>query len=399
MALALTSRLWLPAIPTLFGAIEANGDLIGAFADLATVATFAILLAGGVLTYLGYRNLQTANNGSEARQSAVFEHGGRGAATGNADRAPGGRPEAEAGTPGPQALARAITELREGFDRFQRERTQRGLDRMPRHGALEVAAAVDGTDAPGGSPTEEFLNRLGAANPGYTGWPLWFDARGRGAGDEPYTLDGGWEALLYEYEEGSPYNHLDFWRADPAGRFYAYRGFEDDLSEGPSYPEAMTTLDFGMAIWRVAEAIAVPMASARYGVPPGGDDHGLRLPLVRVTRAPALLVDEPGQVCLRATGEPPKRRGAAARGGAARHPDLGAGTLRAQGHLRAVRRLRRFRARPGRHRGAGRPAAGPGTPRGLITARAGSKAPRTSQALRCQRSWCHALPYRKPAAC
>lgn len=56
---------------------------------------------------------------------------------------------------------------------------------------------------------------------------------------------------------------MEFWRADPAGRFYAYRGFEDDVSEGPTYPEAMSTLDFGMAIWRVAEAIAVPMAFAR----------------------------------------------------------------------------------------------------------------------------------------
>ena len=263
VVLALTSRLWLPAIPTLFGAIEANGDLIGAFADLATVATFAILLAGGALAYLGYRNLQTANDGPEAQRSAVVEDGGRGAAAGDADRMPGGRPEAEARTPGPQALARAITELQDGFARFQRERTERGLDRMPRHGALEVAAVVDGIGASGGSPTEEFLNRLSAANPGYTGWSLWLDTRGRGAGDEPYTLDGGWEALLYEYERGSQYNHLDFWRADPAGRFYAYRGFEDDVSEGPGYPEAMTTLDFGMAIWRVAEAIAVPMAFAR----------------------------------------------------------------------------------------------------------------------------------------
>ena len=159
--------------------------------------------------------------------------------------------------------ALAITTLQEGFDRFVRERTNRNLNRIPRHGALEAAAVVRGPEAPDGSPTEEFLNRLNAANPGYTGWPLWVDSRGFGDGKRPYTLDGGWEALIYDHKPGSPYNHLDFWRAEPGGRFYAYRGFEDDVSEGSGYPEAMTTLDFGMVIWRVAEAIAVPLAFAR----------------------------------------------------------------------------------------------------------------------------------------
>ncbi len=161
------------------------------------------------------------------------------------------------------SAARAITLLNEGFDRFVRERTNRDLNRIPRHGALEAAAVSAGPEARDGSPTEEFLNRLNAANPGYTGWPLWVDSRGFDDSKRPYTLDGGCEALLYDYEPGSPYNHLDFWRAEPGGQFYAYRGFEDDVSEGPRYPEAMTTLDFGMAIWRVAEAIAVPMAFAR----------------------------------------------------------------------------------------------------------------------------------------
>jgi hypothetical protein len=167
-----------------------------------------------------------------------------------------------AGPAEPSPAARTITTLHEGFDRFQRERTNRNLDAMPRHGALEAAAVVGGPEVPDGSPTEEFLNRLNAANPGYTGWPLWVDSRGFDDGKRPYTLDGGWEALIYDHEPGSPYNHLDFWRAEPGGRFYAYRGFEDDVSEGSGYPEAMTTLDFGMAIWRVAEAVAVPLAFA-----------------------------------------------------------------------------------------------------------------------------------------
>ncbi len=63
VVLALTSRWWLPALPTLFGAIEANSELIAAFADLTTIATFVLLLVGGALGYLGLRGLQAGNHG------------------------------------------------------------------------------------------------------------------------------------------------------------------------------------------------------------------------------------------------------------------------------------------------------------------------------------------------
>lgn len=170
-----------------------------------------------------------------------------------------------ADSPGTPPAARLIEFFNDGHERFQQQRLQRNLTSMPRHGALEAAAIIDG-NVPSGYPTTEFLNRLNAANPRYTGWPVWLDSRGfRDYGDDPkpYTFQGGWEAFLYSYTPGSPHNHLDFWRAEPAGRFYLYRGFEDDIGEGATYPEAMTTLDFGMAIWRVTEAIAVPMAFAR----------------------------------------------------------------------------------------------------------------------------------------
>ena len=275
-----------------------------------------------------------------------------------------------AGALGRSTLALAITELHEGFDRLQRERVDRSLDRIPRHGAPEVAAAADGPGTSEDPPTEEFLNRLNAANPGYTGWPLWLDTRGHGD-DEPYTLDGGWEALIYDYEPDSWYNHLDFWRADPAGRFYAYRGFEDDVSEGRGVPGSDDYPGFrhgdlaGRRSHRRTDGVR-----ARHGVSPGGDDHGLCLPLVGPPRTPPLLVDEPGQASPRTPGEPSGRGAAAARGGPPRHPDLGAWFVRARGHLRVVRRLRRLRARPRRHRGAGRRVAGPRPARELIPERA-----------------------------
>ena len=175
-----------------------------------------------------------------------------------------------AAEPLPRAVE-TLTLLNKGHNRYQAQRLDRGLEKLPRHGALEVAVVIEG-DVPGGPPTQSFLNLIGAANPGYTGWPFWIDSRGfpkeeGGQGQNldpaPRVLEGGWETLLYRYEPGRWYNHLDFWRAEPAGCFYAYRAFEDDITEGAGYPEAMTTLDLRLVVWRVAEAIAVPMAFAR----------------------------------------------------------------------------------------------------------------------------------------
>lgn len=156
-----------------------------------------------------------------------------------------------------------------GYNHFQTQQRLRDLTRMPRHGWWEVAVVIEG-DIDGGPATEEFLNLIAAANPSYTGWPVWIDSRGFPTeGDDPnldpspYVFERGWETLLYRYEPGSWYNHLDFWRVEPDGKFYAYRGLEDDITEGSGYPEAMTALDFSLAILRTAEAIAVPMAFAK----------------------------------------------------------------------------------------------------------------------------------------
>lgn len=80
--LALTSGRWLPTFPTLFGAIEANSELIAAFADLTTIATFVMLLVSAALGYLGFRSLKISNVGQEPGQTIDVSEGGRGAAVG-----------------------------------------------------------------------------------------------------------------------------------------------------------------------------------------------------------------------------------------------------------------------------------------------------------------------------
>ena len=61
VVLALTSRWWLPALPTLYGAIEATSELIGAFADLTTIATSVMLMIGAVLTFVDLRGFQAGS--------------------------------------------------------------------------------------------------------------------------------------------------------------------------------------------------------------------------------------------------------------------------------------------------------------------------------------------------
>ena len=159
---------------------------------------------------------------------------------------------------------------RYGYDRFQAQKVGRDLGYLPRHGSWEVAVIIAGEIPPTNLDTE-FLNLINISNPRYSGWPVWVDSRGfyraDGSPDKdavPYTFEGGWEAFIHDDDPmDTMRRHLDFWRAEPAGRFYLYRALQDDFSGGPRDPEPMTKLDFTLVIRRTAEAVAVPIAFAR----------------------------------------------------------------------------------------------------------------------------------------
>ena len=52
-------------------------------------------------------------------------------------------------------------------------------------------------------PTEEFMNKVSASNPRYTGWPMWLDSRGFNKTEHhAYVLDGMWQALIIDLEGG-----------------------------------------------------------------------------------------------------------------------------------------------------------------------------------------------------
>jgi hypothetical protein len=134
-------------------------------------------------------------------------------------------------------------------------------EQLPPHDAWEVAAVV-GDPLQRHTNNTKFLNLINSSNPRYTGWPLWINSRTRN--DEtshPRVVDGAWEAMVI----GRNVGHIDFWRASGAGKFYQRRAYEDDTKAAFSSaaPKPQTVLDFGLVIYRTAEAIAVPLEFIR----------------------------------------------------------------------------------------------------------------------------------------
>lgn len=151
---------------------------------------------------------------------------------------------------------------------------------MPRHSSWEAAFVIEDDFEPP-NLDDRFLNLINAANPRYSGWPVWIDSRGLykadGTPDEeavPYTFEGGYEAFIYDVDDAASRKHIDFWRAEPAGRFYLYAALQDDLSTVPNAPEPLTELDWVIPILRVAEVVGVAASFARaMGAPENATLH------------------------------------------------------------------------------------------------------------------------------
>jgi hypothetical protein len=130
---------------------------------------------------------------------------------------------------------------------------------------MEVAVVVDGS-VPSQLADQQLLFRLQANRRDLTGWPFWVSLQGSNDPSLwPYHFNGGWECLIAELNQADAWGtHLDFWRIDPAGRFYHLRGLEDDMSHPRSQkPTPGTQLDFYLVASRVTEIISYVLSFAR----------------------------------------------------------------------------------------------------------------------------------------
>lgn len=105
-------------------------------------------------------------------------------------------------------------------------------------------------------PSRGWIENLLRQNPDLTGWPFFVDLwTPRNPDQKPKIVNGVWEAKLVSIGDGL-FDGIDHWRIDgKRGLFYAARVLEDDISRSNS--EKGKTLDFGLAILRTAEVIAI----------------------------------------------------------------------------------------------------------------------------------------------
>ena len=124
---------------------------------------------------------------------------------------------------------------------------------------MRVALVVDPA-RPNELPTIEFMNKVSASNPQYTGWPIWLDSRNfTKIADRPIVSNGVWQALIVQLD-GVWYPNFEFLRFDPKGEFYLQRVMQDDLSD--KVPRG-TAMDVMLMIYRVAEVLAVGVSMSR----------------------------------------------------------------------------------------------------------------------------------------
>lgn len=131
-------------------------------------------------------------------------------------------------------------------------------------GTWEVGFKIIG-DLPHYYLNKQFIDKVLSTNPSYTGWPIWVDSRQfSDSTNRPIVVEGAWQCFIPPRSTGDmfSFDDLDFWRIEPSGFFYALRGLEDDLSTSKQNPKN-NTLDFGLMIYRISEALAVASAFAK----------------------------------------------------------------------------------------------------------------------------------------
>jgi hypothetical protein len=136
------------------------------------------------------------------------------------------------------------------LERWAQLIAQRAVGDVYKHGTATYAYLIQGTIE---KPSQaELIRLLEQAKGPETGWPMWLVLRGDRSGD-PHTHQGTVEALLAGDTVFNDPSHSDYWRADPDGRFFLLRGFEED-DERENRPPG-SAFDFLLPVWRCGEAL------------------------------------------------------------------------------------------------------------------------------------------------
>lgn len=85
-----------------------------------------------------------------------------------------------------------------------------------------------------------------------TGWPPWWIPD---SGDgRPQPVEGAIECWLADMARGDPAS-ADFWRADPQGRLFLVRSFQEDSARERLAEAPQTTFDLTLPVWRTGECL------------------------------------------------------------------------------------------------------------------------------------------------
>ena len=164
----------------------------------------------------------------------------------------------------PTLCDRSLKLITDGEARFQQVVSARNLSaeekQMLDKGFWSIALVIDPphTDA---IADREFMARIGASNPKYTGWPVWLDASTlSNPENRPNVVKNAYEYLVVSVSHEFS-NHIDFAQLDPRGEFFLHRLLQDDGV--PSRIRPGQVIDPMLMILRVAEAMGVGIAFAK----------------------------------------------------------------------------------------------------------------------------------------
>jgi transcriptional regulator with XRE-family HTH domain len=118
---------------------------------------------------------------------------------------------------------------------------------------------------------QDFIEILREVAGSETGWPPWWVPTREGI--TPYPYEGLVECWLVETHFADA-AHSDFWRADPAGRMFLLRGYQEDSTESA---EPGTQISLTLPTWRIGECL---LHAERFARRLGEDDSSIHV-LVR----------------------------------------------------------------------------------------------------------------------